>query len=102
MKKFFSILIVCMMMLSMAARADREPVHWYSHQSGQWASFDNWTTDPSGINFVNPNLETPQPGDDVTILSGVMIEFLEENTAKGIVDDGTLEIKNITITIFAI
>lgn len=97
MKKFFSILILCMMMLSMAARADRDPVHWYSHQSGQWASFDNWTTDPSGINFVNPDLETPQPGDDVTILSGVMIEFLEGNTAKGIVDDGTLEIKNITI-----
>ena len=107
MRTLITIWVFVMSVLPMLSFAgtDRDNVHWYSHQSGEWDDYNCWTTDPSGINWDNDWGQEdgyPKPGDDVTILPGISIVLLdEEREVNGeiqyIPKNGHVECKNLTV-----
>ncbi len=75
----------------------REPVTtYYSYQSGDWATANIWTIDPSGTLSVNPAV--PGVGDRVVILNGrtVTTAVARTVTSVQINDGGTLDIGTST------
>ena len=59
--------------------ADDDPINLYSHRSGKWTDFNSWTTDPSGINFINPGELTPDANTNVFIIPGASITVPDED-----------------------
>ena len=68
-----TILTIWLVLTTFANCFAADPVNLYSHRSGQWTDFNSWTTDPSGINFVNPGEAIPGPGTNVYIIPGASI-----------------------------
>ncbi len=68
-----TILTIWLVLTTFANCFAADPVNLYSHRSGQWTDFNSWTTDPSGINFVNPGEDIPGPGTNVYIIPGASI-----------------------------
>ncbi len=75
----------------------REPIiTYYSYQSGDWATANTWTTDPSGTLLVNPAV--PGASDRIVILNGRTITTAVSRTVYSlqINEGGTLDIGNTT------
>ena len=70
------------------------PTTWYSYQSGNWASFNNWTLDGGLFPlYDNPRGTTPDIIDNVVITTGKTITITRNNIiTNGIEIIGTLDI----------
>ena len=73
--------------------AQDEPVKLYSHRSGSWTDFNSWTTDPSGINFTNPESLTPDANTCVYIIPGVSITVPDQDNGADVI----INCKSITL-----
>lgn len=54
---------------------------FYSYQNGAWNNAANWTTDPSGSTYTNPDNRTPGEFDKAVILNGSTITVTNNGNA---------------------
>ncbi|MDD6001505.1 MAG: hypothetical protein PUC50_04830, partial [Bacteroidales bacterium] len=74
MKTLAKILLLLAFLIPNVVLAQDEPKKLYSHRSGSWTDFNSWTTDPSGINFNNPDEVIPDATTAVYIIAGASIK----------------------------
>ena len=77
MKTLAKILLLLAFLIPNVVLAD-EPIKFYSHQSGGWDDPNTWTTDPSGISYINPGDKIPTANDEVYIIPGVTVYVPEK------------------------
>ena len=73
MKTFAKILLLVAFLIPNVVLAEDEPKKLYSHRSGSWTDCNSWTTDPSGINYINPDDAIPDANTAVYIIAGASI-----------------------------
>lgn len=78
MKTLAKILLLLAFLIPNVVLAQDEPKKLYSHRSGSWTDFNSWTTDPSGINFNNPDEAIPDANTAVYIIAGASIKVPDE------------------------
>lgn len=95
MKHFAKILFLLALLIPCVAFA-ADPVKLYSHQTGRWNGFNTWTTDPSGINFVNQSHLVPDENTIVEIIPGITVTVDDSKVIdiNAITVNGILKLNN--------
>ncbi|MBQ3617712.1 MAG: hypothetical protein II939_06070, partial [Bacteroidales bacterium] len=103
MKTLAKILLLLAFLIPNMVLAQDEPKKLYSHRSGSWTDYNSWTTDPSGINFTNPDEAIPDANTEVYIIAGASIKVPDEYNGldykiicKSIMLNGELVLNHLT------
>src|SRR5690554_2018366 len=71
MKKLYMKKLVLLFVLVLALTSAFGQETWYAKNSGNWTDYNNWTLDPSGNDYINPDSDYPKTGDAVVIGPGL-------------------------------
>jgi hypothetical protein len=71
MKKLYMKKLVLLFALVLALTSAFGQETWYAKNSGNWTDYNNWTLDPSGNDYINPDSDYPKTGDAVVIGPGL-------------------------------
>ncbi|NLX72535.1 MAG: hypothetical protein GXY94_04440, partial [Bacteroidales bacterium] len=76
MKKLYMKKLVLLFALVLALTSAFGQETWYAKNSGNWTDYNNWTLDPSGNDYINPDSACPKTGDAVGIGPGLEMSVM--------------------------
>src|SRR5690554_5915922 len=94
MKKLYMKKLVMLFALVLTLTSAFGQETWYAKNSGNWTDYNNWTLDPSGNDYINPDSDYPKTGDAVVIGPGLEMSVMADGqiNVQSLILNGTLNL----------
>src|SRR5690554_3364467 len=94
MKKLYMKKLVMLFALVLTLTSAFGQETWYVKNSGNWTDYNNWTLDPSGNDYINPDSDYPKTGDAVVIGPGLEMNVMADGqiNVQSLILNGTLNL----------